>query len=379
MVIGLLALLRVRAALRVRVLAREPVQARARVLLQLPAQSRVGAAVVAGRASFKSFASFAAFVVAACAIGASGSVFASVSEGSLASVGSTSLPALPENGPLIGLVAVEGRPVAIQATSTWVLDADRKGWTKVPWPASSLTTALIRATAGDGRQAFILARDENLGAATGGASPDMRSTPGAQATPVTRVARLTVEGNSLGLRELPALPVPLTHALLTPYNAAIYVAGIDPAGKPQFLELSAATREQWVARAGWPGEGAPTTLVAQNSGVYLTIEDAGTARDEGAVEQVGAVHDDGQTALRASGVLACSAGRSTKAGSPRPARQARSYRHPAAPSARRTSCISCARPPSRPPPRSTPYSPITRSPMPGRSSLIPRALVRRLH
>ena len=228
----------------------------------------------------------AAVVLAACSLAWCSGAVASVGAGSLASVGAESLPALPESGPLVGLVAIEGNPVAIQASSAWVLSADRKSWTKATW-REPVASALIRGTTGDGRQAFALlggaqASDVTRVAPPGGtqASDVTRAAllGGTQASQVTHIARLTLDGDTLALRELPALPVTLTTALLTPYAATLYVAGLDPSGAPQLLELSSATPEQWINRPGWPGTGTPTSLVAQNSAVFLAVRDGATTR-----------------------------------------------------------------------------------------------------
>ena len=202
--------------------------------------------------------SFVAVALAACALAWCSGALAAVGAGSLASVGSESLPALPENEPLIGLVAIEGKPVAIQDSSAWVLSADRKSWTKASWQ-DPVSNALIRSTTGDGRQAFALLGD-------------------AQTSDVTRAARLTLDGNTLALRELPALPIALKSAYLTPFAATLYIGGLDAAGTPQLVELPSATADRWAKRPGWPGTGTPTSLVAQNSAVYLTVQDASATR-----------------------------------------------------------------------------------------------------
>jgi SSS family solute:Na+ symporter len=203
--------------------------------------------------------SCAALALAACALAWCSGALASIGAGNLASVGAESLPALPENGPLIGLVAIEGKPVAIQAPSAWVLNTDRKTWTKAAWrePARA---ALIRGTTGDGRQAFLL-----LAGAV-------------QTSEVAHVARLTLDGTTLALRELPALPVALKNALLTPSTATLYIGGLDPSGAPRLLELSSATPDRWIQHAGWPGTGTPISLVAQNSALYLAIDNGAATR-----------------------------------------------------------------------------------------------------
>lgn len=194
-----------------------------------------------------------AVALAACAVLVSGSALAAHGDGTISSVAGSTLPALPEKGPLTGLVAVDGRPVAFQASSAWVLDRNGKSWARAEWvPAAGGEAANLRGMFGDGRQAFAFIGTDS----------------------VSRVVRLALKGDTLWTRELPPLPVALTHALGAPAGAAVYVAGLDASGAPQFFELSAATRERWVARTVWPAGGPPTTLVAQNSAVYLTTQAA---------------------------------------------------------------------------------------------------------
>ena len=50
--------------------------------------------------------------------------------GSVSSVRTAKLPPLPHDGPLIGLAAIDGRPVAIQLGGAWILQTDRSGWRK---------------------------------------------------------------------------------------------------------------------------------------------------------------------------------------------------------------------------------------------------------
>ena len=55
------------------------------------------------------------------------------SAASLSSVETTSLPSLTLEQPLIGLVTVEGRAVALSADQAWVLDAKRRLWERSTW------------------------------------------------------------------------------------------------------------------------------------------------------------------------------------------------------------------------------------------------------
>jgi SSS family solute:Na+ symporter len=173
--------------------------------------------------------------------------------GSISSVRTAQLPAVPHDGSLIGLTAIAGRPVLIQQSDAWILKTDRSGWSQADWrpPRSD---APIRGVISDGQQAFAL---------IGGERQDE----------IIRVARLELDGDALRLRALPPLPVTLSAALGTTQGAALYLAGIGSDGASRLLELSSsAGRESWTTHAGWPGGDRPSSLAMQNSAVYLTVQ-----------------------------------------------------------------------------------------------------------
>src|SRR5439155_394846 len=68
------------------------------------------------------------------------------------------------------------------------------------------------------------------------------------------------------------LPVPLSTALGTMRGSALFLVGIVSDGTSRMFELSSVEgRESWITHAGWLGEGIPTSLVIQNSALYLTV------------------------------------------------------------------------------------------------------------
>jgi len=172
--------------------------------------------------------------------------------GNVSSVRTTQLPPIPHEGRLIGLAAVDGRPVAIQSEGAWILKTDRSGWSPSDWRQPAANPP-IRGVISDGLRAFVL-----LG--------------GERQNGVIRVARLGLDGDALTLIALPPLPVTLVAAHGATQGAALYLAGVAPDGVPRLLELSSSGgREIWTPHAGWSGGDRPTSLTMQNSAVYLTV------------------------------------------------------------------------------------------------------------
>ncbi|MFL6606503.1 MAG: sodium:solute symporter [Steroidobacteraceae bacterium] len=184
---------------------------------------------------------------------ACGAASASTS-GNVSSVRTTELPPVPHEGRLIGLATVGDRSVAIQSDGAWVLKTDRSGWTPTSW-GEPTSNPPIRELVSDGHQAFAL---------LGGEHKDE----------VTRVARLELEGEALRLHALLPLPVPLSSALGATQGSALLLVGIVSDGSSRMFELSSsAGRQSWITHGGWLGGGVPTSLVIQNSAVYLTVHD----------------------------------------------------------------------------------------------------------
>jgi SSS family solute:Na+ symporter len=221
--------------------------------------------------------SVAYFVAAAALISmllVSGLAAAATGSGNISSVATTKLPPLPDAAPaditsMIALATIDGRAIAIQSTSAWVLTEDRAGWARAEWREGAPAGA-IRAAIGDGRRAFVL---------LGASEPE---SDGAPAGEIARVGRVELEGNALRLRELAPLPVRLSHAVGAPQGETLYIAGTDAAGAPHMLRLllsEESQQQQWTSLPAWPGGGSPTSLVSQNSALYLTVHDEGQPDD----------------------------------------------------------------------------------------------------
>jgi solute:Na+ symporter, SSS family len=200
-----------------------------------------------------------AVLMALAAMLASGIAFASAeglspasAGGSVSSVAIAQLPPVPHDGPLIGLAAIDGRPVAIQLGNAWILKTDRSSWSRAQWRQPA-TSPPILGVISNGQQTLLLIGSERKGE-------------------VVRVARLELDGDALTLRALPPLPVSLTFVVGSTQGAALYLAGIGSDGVSRLLELSSSGGgESWTSHSGWSGGGRPTSLVVQNSAVHLTV------------------------------------------------------------------------------------------------------------
>jgi len=175
---------------------------------------------------------------------------------SLAPVHNGKLPSLETTAALRAIALVDGQPLAIADGEAWRLDGARQAWQPLAWPAgaSFVADAIVEG----GTQAWVMT-------ATG-------------AHDVTGVARLHLRNNALQMQPLPALPEPLHDARGAWSSDTLSIAGIAADGSTRLLQLQTnAERPQWVALGGWPGGGAPTSLVAQSAAVFITVPGASGA------------------------------------------------------------------------------------------------------
>jgi solute:Na+ symporter, SSS family len=191
----------------------------------------------------------------------SGPAGAATGTGSMSSISTTKLPALPDATPVIAVATIDGRAVAIQSIGAWILNDERSSWTRAEWretrPAGSLVAAFS-----DGQRAFVL-----LGAT--------------EPRELTQVGQLQLEGNALKLRQLAPLPVRFSAAVAAAQGETLYVAGTDASGVARMvsLPLSDVPGSQWTSLPAWPEGGSPTSLVAQHFALYLTVREEGRAAD----------------------------------------------------------------------------------------------------
>ena len=172
----------------------------------------------------------------------------------LVSIKTSEVAALPATEIVSRLLVVDGRPVAIGADATWLLDENQKAWQRVDWRPQGRVLGL----AGDGRIAFLLLSSNG--------------------NAVERIEKLSLVSGKLVSTTLPPLPAPINAAKGAVLQGTLYVAGAGGDGKPTLFALdTAAVSATWVAHAGWPqnvGKGnVVTSLVGQTSALYLTIND----------------------------------------------------------------------------------------------------------
>jgi len=174
-----------------------------------------------------------------------GSSLAPVHSGELPSLETTSIPS--------AIAVVDGHALAISGSAAWRLDEANHGWVPLAWPATQPAAAGIIE---GGAQAWLLT-----------------TTPDTQA--VTGVARLRMQRDGLQLQPLMPLPGPLHGARGAWSGDTLSVAGIDAAGAAHLWQIRPdAEHPQWITLGGWPGAGAPTSLVALSAAVFITVPDA---------------------------------------------------------------------------------------------------------
>ena len=164
---------------------------------------------------------------------------------SISSVKTGTLPALNADAPVVGVVAIDTRLAAITAGGAWLLDDGAAAWRPSSWKSADTIAGVF----GDSRRAFALSD-----------------------TPVDRVESIAFQGDALTVRTLPTLPVALANARAAIQGDLLSVAGVDAAGASHLLQIGlAAESPQWSTQPGWPGDAAPSSLVAQANGVLVTL------------------------------------------------------------------------------------------------------------
>lgn len=163
---------------------------------------------------------------------------------SLVSVRKGTLPPLTGIRP-VGLVNLDGRLVAIGDRDAWVLDRGETAWSPAPWRPAARPLAAF----GDGHQAFV----------------------GSVGSEGLVIERLALDGDVLRGQRLPAPPLVLAALQGAVLGDTLVVGGIDPSGGARLLRLEAPFGQRpWRVDAGWPSDGAPSSMVAQTRGVFVT-------------------------------------------------------------------------------------------------------------
>mgnify|MGYP000858237890 CR=1 FL=1 len=173
---------------------------------------------------------------------------------SLTTVEGADLPALPAVANVQSMFVLDDRPVVFGSDRAWALASDGKVWREIAVPGVLADAALVASAGGVGR-AFLIAGREGR---------------------AERPFALSWRGDALVAQPLAPLPEPLQQVQATVLGDTLYVAALSADGHPRLLALpqaGASGRANWQSMTAWPGGGAPVTLAAQRSGLYLTSAD----------------------------------------------------------------------------------------------------------
>ena len=162
----------------------------------------------------------------------------------------SALPSLPMVGTVHGFATVDGRLVAVVDDSAWVLDEGQGSWRSLPWSAGVAPKALS-ALFGDASRGYILLGDD--------------------ASAATSVARLSLDTTGLVLKPLPPFPGSIVGARAASTDSAVYVAGVENGASTLLRIEPGAVQPSWAKLADLPPGAAPSTLVVQGAGVFVTV------------------------------------------------------------------------------------------------------------
>lgn len=172
---------------------------------------------------------------------------------SLAPLREGQLPSLAMGAPLRDIAVVDGQPLAISDDAAWRLDRAGQTWIRLAWPTGAAQAAGV---IDDGVHAWVLTGSGNVGEVSG-------------------VARLHASDERLQLQPLPPLPTTLRDAHGGWTNDNLWLAGIGMDGKARLLRLHTdAEKPGWETITGWPGDGAPSSVVATATAVFITVPES---------------------------------------------------------------------------------------------------------
>jgi len=160
------------------------------------------------------------------------------------------LPPLPDQVQATTLMVIAERLVAGDQHRLWWFDRDEHAWRGIKLTAGQALDPL-HLTSSAGHTWRILEPRGWL----------------------EQIETLNWQADALHLTRMEIPPMPLRQVHLAVLADTLYMAGIDADGVPNLWSRSlAGTNAHWQAHPGWPGSGAPQSLVAQKFALYLTID-----------------------------------------------------------------------------------------------------------
>ena len=183
---------------------------------------------------------------------------------SLTSTRQGSLPALPSGSKADALLALDGRLVAFDSSTVWVLDDAAQRWSAADWKPKGTVQAVTSRGNGADAAAFVLSGAS--GAHTGMGTDS--------------VERIVWRNGRLLAQTLLPLPRPLASARAALLGETLVVAGLASDGKATAFEMpQPGAPTAWRERAAWPGSAAPRALVAQTAALFAIVASAGSEPD----------------------------------------------------------------------------------------------------
>lgn len=176
---------------------------------------------------------------------------ASVQGATQGSIRTGELAPLLAGGPILRVLVVGDRPLALGTDSVWVYDETRKAWARSDWQPDGQ----VMGVAADGHRAFLL-----LGPERG----DL----------VSKIEKLSLTAGKLTSQAMPPLPVRLAGARGALMGDALFVSGTGADDVPQLLAINpSAVQPRWVTHDGWAARGGEvTSMAAQNGALYVTLK-----------------------------------------------------------------------------------------------------------